>query len=259
MMGNYDAFTLISFSRNMATSQYAIAPLIEQEQDTQEEMVYCHDSAKLSDKKINDDFIFPIDVNDVLFTLTLNPSVYKENVSNLISKMLVINELSYINLNELSKILAAMHIKELNIFSIDDNLLEAKVVRRDNGSLISYTEITREQFITILNSNALFSDYNRFSLYILRDAGFLDIKNLFAKVNGHEMNLGRGGGQKAHVLSPLDFRLSSYVMAMFNFNYGLISKLNAFNGLDKDRYLSYLDKTPRSNDKYYKPYKQYKV
>jgi hypothetical protein len=48
--------------------------------------------------KAIEDFIFPLDMNDILFTLALNPSIYKENVSNLISKMLVINELSYIDL-----------------------------------------------------------------------------------------------------------------------------------------------------------------
>jgi hypothetical protein len=205
------------------------------------------------DKKISDNFEFPIDINDTLFTFTLNPSVYKENVSNLISKMVVINELSYINLDELSKILAAMHLKELNIFSIDDNILEMKVIRRDNGSLISYTEMTREHLVTLLNNDKLnFLDYNRYSLYILRNGGFLDIKNLFTLVNGYETNVGRGGSQKAHILSPLDFRLSSYIMAMFNFNYGLISKVNAFNSLDKHRYLSYLDRTSKKKNNSYK-------
>jgi hypothetical protein len=162
--------------------------------------------------------------------------------------MLIINELNYINLDELSKILAAMHLKELNIFSIDDKIETMKVIRRDNGSLISYVEMKRIDLITILNDDKTdFLDYNRYSLYILRDGGFLDIKNLFAKINGYEMNVGRGGSQKAHILSPLDFRLSSYLMAMFNFNYGLISNLNAFNSLEKDRYLSYLDKTSKSN------------
>lgn len=47
---------------------------------------------------------------------------------------------------------------------------------------------------------------------------------------------------KAHALSPLDFRLSCYLMAMFNFDYNLISSLNSFNIMSKDRYLSYMDK-----------------
>jgi hypothetical protein len=239
---NNNAFTLISFARNMATQQYAIAPYIEQE-----EIVYCHDSAKVSDKKINNDFEFPIHMNDVLFTLA--PTYYKGNMGNLISKILIINELSYINLDELSKILAIMRLKELNIFSIDNNLEEMKVVRRDNGTPITYTEMRWEHLIEFLSfdkKKADFFDYNNYSLYILRDGGFLDIKDLFAKINGRDMNVGRGSTQKAHILSPLDFRLSAYVMAMFNFNYGLISNLNAFNNLEKDRYLSYLDKISES-------------
>ena len=74
----------------------------------------------------------------------------------------------------------------------------------------------------------------------------IDIKNLFAKINNKDVNVGRGGSQKANALSPLDFRLSYYLMAMFNFDYKLISSLNSFNLMSKDRYLSYMDK-PRPN------------
>jgi hypothetical protein len=163
--------------------------------------------------------------------------------------MVIIKELSYINLDELSRILAVMHIKEMNIFSIDNQLEQMKIIRKDNGCLITYTEMRQEHLINLLDfkkEKADFLDYNKNSLYILRDGGFLDIKNLFSEINGYEMNIGRGGSQKAHILSPLDFRLSSYIMAMFNFNYDLISNLNAFNSLEKHRYLSYLDKTSKS-------------
>jgi hypothetical protein len=74
----------------------------------------------------------------------------------------------------------------------------------------------------------------------------LDIKNLFARIQNRNVNVGRGGSQKAHALSPLDFRLSSYLMAMFKFDYKFISSLNSFNVMSKDRYLSYMDK-PRPN------------
>src|SRR5208282_2689085 len=74
------------------------------------------------DKIIRDDFSFPIDNEDILFTLTFNPSIYKENVGNLISKMAVIKELSYVNLDDFAKVLAILGIKGLNIFSINKNL-----------------------------------------------------------------------------------------------------------------------------------------
>lgn len=69
----------------------------------------------------------------------------------------------------------------------------------------------------------------------------MDIKNLFVNINGNQNIVGRGGGQKAHILSPLDFRLSTYLMAMFNFDYKLIAYLNEFHDLNKARYLSYKD------------------
>lgn len=81
-------------------------------------------------------------------------------------------------------------------------------------------------------------------MYILRNGGFIDVKKLFVNINGYQVNVGRGGAQKTHILSPLDFRLSSYLLAMFNCNYGKVAYLNAFNDLDKDRYLSYMEKDP---------------
>ena len=38
----------------------------------------------------------------------------------------------------------------------------------------------------------------------------IDIKNFFARINNKGVNVGRGGSQKAHPLSSLDFKLSSY-------------------------------------------------
>lgn len=42
---------------------------------------------------------------------------------------------------------------------------------------------------------------------------------------------------KSHLLSPLA-RLSSYLMAIFDFNYKNISYLNTFSDIGKDKYLS---------------------
>jgi hypothetical protein len=65
---------------------------------------------------------------------------------------------------------------------------------------------------------------------------------MLTKINDCYVNLGRGGGQKAHIISPLDFRLSCYLIAMFNFNYKLVNCLNTFNDLNKDRYLPYIER-----------------
>jgi len=213
-------------------------------------------TVKIGDNRITEDFDFPLNDCDILFTLAYNNSTYKENIGYLITKMVFIKENKFINLDTLSKVLTLMGIKELYIFSIDEELEKSRIIIRNNGCLIRYVEILPNDFITILNWNKEkgdFLDYNRNSLYIIRDGSFLCIKNLFAYINGYQTNIGRGGSQKAHVLSPLDLRLSSYMMAMFNFDYKLLSTLNEFNLLSKDRYLSYLDKTPKVNNKSLKP------
>jgi hypothetical protein len=84
--------------------------------------------------------------------------------------------------------------------------------------------------------------WNLIKLVYARGGNWMDIKNLFARIQNKDVNVGRGGSQKAHALSPLDFRLSTYLMAMFKFDYNLISSLNSFNFMSKDRYLSYMDK-----------------
>jgi hypothetical protein len=39
----------------------------------------------------------------------------------------------------------------------------------------------------------------------------INIKNIFGYVSRYKINIGRGGNQKAHVLSSLDLRLSYYM------------------------------------------------
>lgn len=41
------------------------------------------------------------------------------------------------------------------------------------------------------------------------------------------------------MISPLDLRLSCYLMAIFKYDYKYISYLNAFNAITKDRYLPF--------------------
>jgi hypothetical protein len=197
---------------------------------------------------VSDNFEFPVGVTDTLFVLTRNNSKFKQGIINITSKMIIINESKYIELLEFSKILDGFNINKLNILSINNECKPntVNIIRTNEESLIMYVEMNSESFIKFLNMDDNFMEYNKNTLYILRNGDFIDIKNLFASISGYECNVGRGGSQKAHILSPLDLRLSSYMMAMFIGNYKELSSLNTFNDLSKDRYLSYMDK-PRSN------------
>jgi hypothetical protein len=85
------------------------------------------------------------------------------------------------------------------------------------------------------------------ALYILRDGNFTDFKYILRHVGEFGVNLGRGNGQKTHLVSPLELRLSSYLMAMCNFNYKLTYSLNSFNELKKDQYLPCIPQFERKN------------
>jgi hypothetical protein len=157
--------------------------------------------------------------------------------------MVIFKENLSFNVGELSEIIRFINIKRLNIFCVNNELDNETVyyVRANRGSDLRYAELNLERFKGFLNSDKNFWDYNKDSLYIVRNGNYLDIKNIFATVNGTPYNIGRGGSQRSHGLSPLDLRLSYYIMAMFKFDSELISRLNYFNEMPKDRYLSYKD------------------
>lgn len=105
-------------------------------------------------KQISNNFQFPIDINDTIFTITCNNSIYKEGVGNVISKMIIIKELYYVDLDKLSRMLNGMGIEKLNIFSIDSKIdINPNATTSNNGSLVTYTEIIPEQFVQLLNYN----------------------------------------------------------------------------------------------------------
>jgi hypothetical protein len=174
-----------------------------------------------------------------MFIITSNGTSYKKNVNNLNSKMIVVNDLNTININHMSYVLSNIGIEKLLIFSIDNDINNINIIKKNNGSPITYMEMNYKEFRKIINSDVKFLEYNKFSLYILRKGIYMDIKNLFSTIDGCPVNIGRGGSQKAHALSPLDLRLSIYIMAMFKFDSKLIEDQNAFHFLEKDRYLTH--------------------
>lgn len=185
-----------------------------------------------------------INNNDILFLVSPNKSVNNQGVINLVCKMVILNFSHSISLKDLGKWFSALKMGKINLFSIDKDISDIHTVKDSSNPNVRYVEMNIDNFIKILNNkNNNFLNYNKHSLYIFRGGNFLDIKNLFFSIENCPTNIGRGGSQKAHMLSTLDLRLSTYLLAMFNFNYGLVKRLNAFDCIDKSKYLSYMDKT----------------
>lgn len=141
-----------------------------------------------------ENFQFPVDQPDTIFTLTIKNVIYKENMNEVISKIVVIKNLQWVNLQTLSKILAVMRIDRLNIFSIDKNLElnTVKIISVNKDCEVNYTEVRPDIFVRLFNHEGNnFLDYNINSLYILRDGSYKEIKNLFSTINNSYVNLGR--------------------------------------------------------------------
>ena len=139
-----------------------------------------------------------------------------------------------------------MKIDKLNIIAIYplDTLEKINYINIKEPSNIKYLEVGADDFTSYLNNPSYdFLNYNKNTLYIIKEGNYIDIKNIFSKINGYKTNIIRGGSQKSHIMSPLDLRLYCYLMAIFKFDYKYISNLNAFNEITKDRYLPYIEKT----------------
>jgi hypothetical protein len=182
-----------------------------------------------------------------MVVLTVNPKPYKEGVITLIAKLVILNgKEKDVNLIEFAKKLSFMGINKLDIFSVNKSNVNSHITISTTPN-VNYYESGTERFIEFLqNPNEFFEsgfiEINKHALYIFRDSNYIDIKNIFTMIENQNVNIGRGGGQKAHLLSPLELKLNSYLLAMYDFDYKLISSFNMFNDLDKVRYLLYTNK-----------------
>jgi len=187
-------------------------------------------------------FNFFINTSDILFTLTISNNLLEDRINKLISKIIIIREDQEIDLFELSKLLDLMGINKLNIIAINPigTLDKINFIQIKEPSNIKYLEINVDDFTYILNNpSSNFLEYNKYTLYIIKEGSYIDIKNIFNRINNFDTNIGRGSSQKAHMISSLDFRLYCYLMALFKFDYKYISYLNTFNNVTKERYLPF--------------------
>jgi hypothetical protein len=151
--------------------------------------------------------------------LTINKNPTEKSIINLICKMIFVLEYREVDIKEISNILNYMGISKLNIFCIDNISGFNKTVVQE-PSLVNLFELGVEDFIKVLNNPTDdFMSYNKDSLYIVRNSDFINVKEIFNKINNYEVNISRGAGQKCSILSPLEFILSSYLMVIFKFKY----------------------------------------
>lgn len=156
-----------------------------------------------------------------------------------------------INLFEFYNNLNILGIDTLYIFSVNVDEFEGEgYFKLNKDPDFFYIEISLKTFKRILQNpfeafGKTFAELSKNSLFIFRNSCYISIKYQITNIEGINVNLGRGGGQKSHLISPLELRINSYLLAMYNFRFDTISKINAFDYLNKARYLPFISKNKK--------------
>lgn len=85
-----------------------------------------------------------------------------------------------------------------------------------------------------------YNDYNYGYLFISDGLIWSDIIK-FAKSSKASISIIGGSSNKRHVISKLDSRLGTYLLAILNLDYPKLNSLNDFNGIEKFDFLPYVD------------------
>lgn len=163
------------------------------------------------------------------------------DLTHISTKLVVINNSVENDLENMANIASTLNMRDLNIISIVmSDSFESKVVQIKSPSNINYIEVGLTPFLEdyLENPDANFWANNKNTLYILRNGSFVDIQDIVTKIQDRAVRVVRGTSQKSHVISPIELRLSCYLMILFNMDYSKLHAQNSFNILTKDRYLS---------------------
>lgn len=188
-----------------------------------------------------------ISPNDILFVLSYDPKRSETmNKEAFVIKMFSFKRQESINLANLARKFGYFSLSEMNIVSINPKINTDLICvngetseHESTGCTLSYVEIGRKNFldrIRLIGAESFFT-FNINTLFILRNGNYLDILKLFSNIEGLPAEIFKGGGQKSHVLSSLEIKLSMYILALSDFNYSKVYYNNAYGNLDKLKYL----------------------
>lgn len=174
-----------------------------------------------------------------MFLLTMNNNTYKGEYNFITTKMAMVETTIENSLFNIADLVNHMNLDSLNIFSISiNNTMDYEYLELNSPSNIKYLEMSALFFMENIldNPDYDFWKYNLNSLYIVRNGNFSDIQEMFISVQERKTKVVKGNSVKAHMVSALDFRLSSYLMILCNMDYKLYYKGHSFNKVNKTEY-----------------------
>jgi hypothetical protein len=174
--------------------------------------------------------------------LSPNNNFRNKDVLDITAKITILkNELITPELNTMSILASYMSLEKFYIVNI--NLENSDIVHTgevDSPTPIKYIDVGLKFFMENFfngESSSVFWEANKHTLYILRNANYSHVKEIFKEMEHINVDVVRGSVQRSHVVSPIDFRLSCYMLLLFNLNFNKFVMENSFNNISKDRFL----------------------
>lgn len=184
-----------------------------------------------------------IEPGDILFVIS-NPTNLTNNSQNTLNiKLFFPKEFYNVNYIRFFDNLNKSGTSKLQFIIINDNFKKEfnnPFIVKDYNVL----NIIKTNFMDFLNSGIYsFGEYNKYSLFLLKNGTYSQIKSLFQIADReYIINFGKGS-QKAHICSDIELRLFYYLLALYNFDFNYVRYTNNFNNLDKGQYTTYKDTT----------------
>lgn len=140
------------------------------------------------------------------------------------------NNLKFLNINTLN----VFYISDLDIYKTMENKFYFNEPRQLLLQIIDYTG-----FKKLISSNN-FNELNQNSLFILDNQEWSHIVKLCITSDA-SITISGGSGTKRHIVSKLDARFISYLLAIFNLDSNKLIAFNNFDSVEKNYYLPYMD------------------
>lgn len=117
---------------------------------------------------------------------------------------------------------------------------------RSNKVLFEVDYIAKKNYIPMINSDSFnFDEMNKYCLYIFVDMSWFELAVMFKSANV-DVIISGGSTSKRHLISPLQLRLSSYIIALFDMDSIEANNYNNFRNISKERYLPFVDFSNKS-------------
>lgn len=173
-------------------------------------------------------------LSDIAFVLS---DPIKSGTNTVNAKLFFPKELSNINFISFFWNLEALDVRSFALVYIGDYDLDKTFTNPYYLEDRLFIHIKKENFQDFINSSYWdFLKSNRHTLYIIQKGSLEEIQTLFKFVDRkYTLNISKES-KKSHICSNLEFRLNTYLFAMYQKNFKKIININNFDNITKDKY-----------------------